>query len=61
MKESPSRFEVKYMHFDEYHQALEKRDSTTWRFLQSADLVIGGVEFGDNFLFFSFFFLLHDE
>lgn len=51
MKESTSLFKVKYLNFADYQKALVMRENASWQLLLGADLVIGGVEFGDDFLY----------
>lgn len=54
MKESTSRFSIRYMHVKDYQEALVKQDNPFWGKVVDADLILGGVEFGDDFLYYYF-------
>ncbi|KAF9473080.1 hypothetical protein BDN70DRAFT_900049 [Pholiota conissans] len=51
MNVSTSKYRVKYMNIKQYHSALTKRNNSDWNLLLEADLVMGGIELGDDILF----------
>lgn len=51
-------WEVQYVSWSDYREAIITGEGETWQNLQKGDLVFGGMDFSSDFLYFSFILFL---
>jgi hypothetical protein len=54
MREHQEKWDVKFVNWKLFSEAVISQDGNLWNILTSADLVIGGVNFTGNFLWATF-------